>query len=71
MNSRSSTKVVASPNVNGKGKGKASKWDSDDDDDDDAYVTSNDFAETPERRQSGVNGSFHQQGMNDDDELYQ
>ncbi|KAF6231437.1 hypothetical protein HO173_010398 [Letharia columbiana] len=53
----------------GKGKGKATQWDSDDDDDDDAYVTSNDFAGTPERKRSGVNG-FGDVGGNDDEEIY-
>ena len=53
----------------GKGKGKATQWDSDDDDDDDAYVTSNDFAGTPERKGSVANG-FGEVGGNDDEELY-
>ncbi len=71
MKSRSSTaKPKSTSEPNGKGKGKATKWDSDDDDDDDAYVTSNDFAETPERRGSAVNGRFSEFGKDDDDELY-
>lgn len=53
----------------GKGKGKATQWDSDDDDDDDAYVTSNDFAGTPERKRSSING-FGDVGANDDKEIY-
>lgn len=60
----------ASPELKGKGKGKATAWESDDDDDDDAYVTSNDFAETPERRKSDTNGAFRGAGDNDDEELY-
>lgn len=57
----------------GKGKGKASQWNSDDDeedDDDDAYVTSNDFMGTPERKKSETNGSFGDTGADDDEELY-
>lgn len=65
--SRTSTAKQADPK--GKGKGKATQWDSDDDDDDDAYVTSNDFAGTPERKRSGVNG-FGDVGGNDDEEIY-
>lgn len=65
--SRTSTAKQADPK--GKGKGKAAQWDSDDDDDDDAYVTSNDFAGTPERKRSGVNG-FGDAGGNDDEEIY-
>ena len=66
--SRTSTAKQADPK--GKGKGKATQWDSDDDDDDDdAYVTSNDFAGTPERRRSGVNG-FGNVGGDDDEEIY-
>ena len=65
--SRSATAKQVAPK--GKGKGKATQWDSDDDDDDDAYVTSNDFAGTPERKRSGVNG-FGTVGLNDDEELY-
>ena len=64
---RSSTAKQADPK--GKGKGKATQWDSDDDDDDDAYVTSNDFAATPERKRSGVNG-YGDVGGDDDEELY-
>lgn len=67
--SRTSTAKQADPKGKGKGKGKAMQWDSDDDDDDDAYVTSNDFAGTPERRRSGVNG-FGDVGGNDDEEIY-
>ena len=51
-----------------KGKGKATQWDSEDDDDD-AYVTSNDFAGTPERKRSGVNG-FKDVGGDDNEEMY-
>ena len=70
MKPRSSTaKPKVSPESKGKGKGKAMKWDSDDDDDDDAYVTSNDFASTPERRNSNTNDSFREVG-DDDGELY-
>ena len=66
--SRTSTAKQADPK--GKGKGKATQWDSDDDDDDDdAYVTSNDFAGTPERKKSGLNG-FGDVGGNDDEEIY-
>ncbi len=65
--SRTSTAKQVDPK--GKGKGKATQWDSDDDDDDDAYVTSNDFAGTPERKSSGVNG-FGGVGGNDDEEIY-
>lgn len=65
--SRTSTAKQADPK--GKGKGKAAQWESDDDDDDDAYVTSNDFAGTPERKRSGVNG-FGDVGGNDDEEIY-
>ena len=65
--SRTSTAKQVDPK--GKGKGKATQWDSDDDDDDDAYVTSNDFAGTPERKRSTVNG-FGEVGGNDDEELY-
>ena len=59
----------------GKGKGKATQWDSDDDDDDDdAYVTSNDFTDTPERRSSVINGNdngaFGEVGGDDDSEVY-
>ena len=64
---RSSTAKRADPQS--KGKGKATQWDSDDDDDDDAYVTSNDFAGTPERKKSGVNG-FEEVGADDDEEIY-
>ena len=64
---RSSTAKRADPQ--GKGKGKATQWASDDDDDDDAYVTSNDFAATPERKKSGVNG-FGDVGGDDDEEIY-
>ena len=75
LKSRSSTtKPGISPELNGKGKGKVTNWESDDDDDDDddddAYVTSNDFAETPERRMSGTNGTFGGVGQDDDEELY-
>lgn len=68
--SRSSTDTKQSE-PKGKGKGKATQWNSDDDDDDDAYVTSNDFAGTPERNGSGrgVNG-FGDVGGNDDQEIY-
>lgn len=66
--SRTSTAKQADPK--GKGKGKATQWDSDDDDDDDdAYVTSNDFAGTPERKGSNVNG-FGDVGGNDDEDIY-
>lgn len=67
--SRTGTAKQADPK--GKGKGKATRWDSDDDDDDDddAYVTSNDFAGTPERKRSGING-FGDVGGNDDEEIY-
>ena len=64
---RSSTAKRADPQS--KGKGKATQWDSDDDDDDDAYVTSNDFAGTPERKRNGVN-NFGDVGGDDDEELY-
>lgn len=64
---RSSTAKRADPQ--GKGKGEATQWDSDDDDDDDAYVTSNDFAGTPERKRSDVNG-FGDVGADDDEEIY-
>ena len=66
---RSSTAKRADPQ--GKGKGKATQWESDDDDDDDddAYVTSNDFAATPERKRSGVNG-FGIVAGDDDEEIY-
>lgn len=70
MKGRSSTsipKAISPPKS--KGKGKATNWDSDDDDDDDAYVTSNDFVETPERRKSGMNGSFGE-GADNDEDLY-
>ena len=73
-NRASTTKQAKSlPNAEpkGKGKGKATQWDSDDDDaDDDAYVTSNDFTGTPERRSSGVNGNFGDVGGDDDQEMY-
>lgn len=65
--SRTGTAKQADPK--GKGKGKATRWDSDDDDDDDAYVTSNDFAGTPERKRSDING-FGDVGGNDDEEVY-
>ncbi|CAD6571071.1 MAG: peroxisomal assembly protein [Alectoria sarmentosa] len=65
--SRIGTAKQADPK--GKGKGKATQWDSDDDDDDDAYVTSNDFAGTPDRKRNGVNG-FGDVGGNDDEEIY-
>lgn len=65
--SRTGTAKQADPK--GKGKGKATQWDSDDDDDDDAYVTSNDFAGTPDRKHSSVNG-FKDVGGNDDEEIY-
>ena len=71
LKGRSST---AKPSVKtqpkGKGKGKATQWDSDDDDDDDAYVTSNDFAATPESKKRSINGTFGDVGDNDDEELY-
>lgn len=72
MKSRASTTkpVKANAESKGKGKGKATQWDSDDEDDDDAYVTSNDFADTPERRSNGVNGSFGDVGADDDEEIY-
>ena len=71
MKGRASTTKPVKPNVEpkGKGKGKATQWDSDDEDDD-AYVTSNDFADTPERRSNGVNGSFGDVGADDDKEVY-
>ena len=71
MKSRASTAKPVKPNAEpkGKGKGKATQWDSDDEDDD-AYVTSNDFADTPERRSNGVNGSFEDVGADDDKEIY-
>ena len=71
MKSRASTTKPVKSNVEpkGKGKGKATQWDSDDEDDD-AYVTSNDFADTPERRSNGVNGSFGDVGADDDKEVY-
>lgn len=65
----SRTGTIRQSDPKGKGKGKATQWDSDDDDDDDAYVTSNDFAGTPERKRSGVNG-FGDVGGNDDEEIY-
>lgn len=66
--SRTSTAKQADPKD--KGKGKATQWDSDEEDDDDeAYVTSNDFAGTPERKRNGVNG-FREVGGNDDEEIY-
>ena len=64
--SRTSTAKQTDPK--GKGKGKATWWDSDDDDDE-AYVTSNDFAGTPERKRSRVNG-FGDVGGNDDEDIY-
>ena len=71
MKGRASTAKPVKPTVEpkGKGKGKATQWDSDDEDDD-AYVTSNDFADTPERRSNGVNGSFGNVGADDDEEVY-
>lgn len=71
MKSRASTTKPVKPNAEpkGKGKGKATQWDSDDEDDD-AYVTSNDFADTPERWSNGVNGSFGEVGADDDKEVY-
>ena len=71
MKGRASTAKPVKPNAEskGKGKGKATQWDSDDEDDD-AYVTSNDFADTPERRSNGVNGSFGDVGADDDKEVY-
>lgn len=71
MKGRASTTKPVKPNAEpkGKGKGKATQWDSDDEDDD-AYVTSNDFADTPERRSNGVNGSFGDVGADDDKEVY-
>ena len=71
MKGRTSTTKPVKPNAEpkGKGKGKATQWDSDDEDDD-AYVTSNDFADTPERRSNGVNGSFGDVGADDDEEVY-
>jgi len=69
MKDRSSTiRPKASSNTNGKGKGKATQWDSDDDDD--AYVTSNDYARTPERKGKGTNGAFGEAARDDDEELY-
>lgn len=69
MKNRSSTvKPIKSSEPKGKGKSKPAQWDSDDDDD--AYVTSNDFPATPERRGSGVNGSFGDGTRDDDKELY-
>ena len=65
----SRTTTAKPADAKGKGKGKATQWDSDDDDDDDAYVTSNDFAGTPERKRSVVNG-FGEVAGNDDEELY-
>ena len=66
----STTKPVkATIEPKGKGKGKATQWDSDDEEDD-AYVTSNDFADTPERRSNGVNGSFGNVAADDDEEVY-
>lgn len=70
MKGRSSTaKPKASAVPKGKGKGKATQWDSDDEDDD-AYVTSNDFADTPERRGSGPNSAFGEVAADDDEEIY-
>ena len=67
---RSSTiKPKAKQEPKGKGKGKATQWDSDEDDDDDAYVTSNDFADTPERRHSSANG-FGDAAGDDEKDLY-
>ena len=66
----STTKPVKPPvEPKGKGKGKATQWDTDDEEDD-AYVTSNDFEDTPERRNNGVNGSFGNVGADDDEEVY-
>jgi len=70
MKSRSSTvKPKQSSELKRKDKGKAAQWDSDDDDDD-AYVTSNDFAGTPERKGSGVIGAFGDVAADDDEEIY-
>lgn len=70
MKSRASTvKPKPSSGAKGKGKGKATQWDSDDDDDDDAYVTSNDFSETPERKPSNTNG-FGDAADDDEEQLY-
>ena len=70
LKGRASTAKPVKPTVEpkGKGKGKATQWDSDDEEDD-AYVTSNDFEDTPERRSNGVNGSFGNVGA-DDEEVY-
>ena len=71
LKGRASTTKSVKPTVEpkGKGKGKATQWDSDDEEDD-AYVTSNDFEDTPERRSNGVNGSFGNVGADDDEEIY-
>lgn len=70
MKSRSSTaKPKPSVDPKSKGKGKATHWDSDDEDDD-AYVTSNDFAATPERRDSRPNSAFGEVAADDDEEIY-
>lgn len=71
MKRRTSTaKPKASSEPKGKGKGKATQWDSDDDDDDEAYVTSNDFAGTPDRKKIIANGTFGDVGADDDEEIY-
>lgn len=71
LKGRASTTKPVQPTAEpkGKGKGKATQWDSDDEEDD-AYVTSNDYADTPERRSNGVNGSFGDVGADDDEEVY-
>ena len=65
----SRTVVAKQADPKGKGKGKSTQWDSDDDDDDDAYVTSNDFSGTPERKRNSFNG-FGDVGGDDDEEIY-
>ena len=71
LKGRASTMEPVKPTVGpkGKGKGKATQWDSDDEEDD-AYVTSDDFVDTPERRSNGANGSFGDVGADDDEEVY-
>ena len=70
----SSTLKASKEPPKGKGKGKATQWDSDEEEDeDDAYVTSNDFHGTPERRPTRIPKPverFGDVGGDDDEEVY-
>ena len=65
-------KAVFRPRKEANGKGKSSTWDSSEEDDDEAYITSNDFQNTPERgnRRSSAMG-FGPGHVNDEEEMYE